>query len=59
MFLLSLASLLYKMGGAAKAEDEEPPRKALHCGSVPVYIHQQTHGGSGLKAALHPNARFD
>jgi hypothetical protein len=20
---------------------------------------QQTHGGSGLKAALHPNARFD
>ncbi len=25
----------------------------------PVYSLQQTHGGSGLKAALHPNARLD
>jgi hypothetical protein len=34
-------------------------RKTLHYGSVPVYILQQTHGGCGLKAALHPNARLD
>jgi hypothetical protein len=43
-----------------KDKEEKPKsrrRKTLHYGSVPVYILQQTHGGSGRSTALHPNAR--
>jgi hypothetical protein len=50
-----------KMNGLKDKEEKTKSRrrKTLHYGSVPVYILQQTHGGSGLKAALHPNARLD
>jgi len=55
---------------AAKAEeerglkDEERRQKTaaeeeVKCGRCFTYSKQQTHGGSVLKAALHPNARLD